>query len=135
MSEPPEYEDCPRCDGKRAFEKGKGYTHCVWCEVIDLQKELEQVKGEALKQKDWADRFQKEKDEMFELWEKDRKELEQVKGENEELKFLKSIARYQSPSWGFHNGGFNIHIRVNGQGDCPRDIDAAIKLMIKEKAR
>ena len=45
MSEIPEYEDCPRCDGKRAFEKGKGYTHCVWCEVIDLQKELEQVKG------------------------------------------------------------------------------------------
>lgn len=46
VSEIPEYEDCPRCDGKRAFEKGKGYTHCVWCEVIDLQKELEQVKIE-----------------------------------------------------------------------------------------
>ena len=61
-------------------------SHSLELENQKLKKELEQVKAEALKQRDWADRFQKEKDDIFELWEKEREKLEQVKIENEELR-------------------------------------------------
>ena len=46
---------------------------------------------------------------------------------------IRKLAEYDEPSYGYHNGGWTIHVQVKGDKDCPRNFTTALKRMIGDK--
>ena len=55
---------------------------------------------------------------------------------NEKAKLYDALCKrayYKEPDYGYHNGGWDIYIRVGGEKDCPRNFTTAVKQMLKEE--